>query len=730
MHAYTQTSEVFSFKDQIYRRQQLTYCVVCFYRYFTSQCSAVEQPSRMASRTPTYPGVPILLLLLTVLPSCAAQNTYYVKPTPDTPCLGGPCYTLSEYVSQSERYFTSNTTMILLPGEHALQDNITVRNSGRLVFIRNPSSSPTEVSRIICTDATFTFENILMLEITDIGFHSCTIQLHTSSVLFKNNSFENSTSEYGGAIYTYNSIITFDGETRFENNRAAGGGGGIYAEESNLIFYGNTAFINNEALERGGGIFVRESTVSFGGSSSFNSNSARYGGGVDVLESTVSFGDNSSFNSNSARLGGGVAVWESTVSFDDDGSFISNSAEGSGGGVYVRESNVSFGDNSSFISNSAELNGGGGVIVWESTMSFGDDSCFISNSAAKDDGGGVYVWLSTVSFGDNTTFISNSAERGGGLYIILGSYVSFGNDSDVTENSASYFGGCVAAWDSTIDVGSRSDFLNNSAWYGGCIFMERCNLTLSKTSTFSGNSAITRNGGSGDAYIWGYGGAIVGSTSNLIFGETQELTNNSAGYGGAIYLTHDSKIYLRQNTSMYFKNNCAQYRGGALFVEDNPFTYCILDSEAQAGVRHPCFIQMHEYQGYCAAIETGLLFPIFPHHLGHSIDLQFQENAAKETGSILYGGNLDSCAICFKTTYLVGGAFDKWAKISNNSLISSDPYRVCLCLDNQPDCSQSKISREIYPGSTFLLNSCGGFGSTEWNSSSCDPDIHIRRNYT
>ena len=195
----------------------------------------------------------------------------------------------------------------------------------------------------------------------------------------------------------------------------------------------------------------------------------------------------------------------------------------------VGYSTVSFGDDSSFFSNSAG-SGGGGVLVWVSTVSFGDYSSFISNSAEKA-GGGVCVVESTVSFRDNNIFISNSAERGGGVYV-RESYVSFGNDSDFT---ASYFGGCVTAKDSTMEVGIRSDFMNNSALYGGCIFVEMCNLSLSIASTFSGNSAITcngYNGGSSDAYIWGYGGVVVGLSSNLIFGETQELTNNSAGYGG------------------------------------------------------------------------------------------------------------------------------------------------------------------------------------------------------
>ena len=189
---------------------------------------------------------------------------------------------------------------------------------------------------------------------------------------------------------------------------------------------------------------------------------------------------------------------------------------------------------------------------------------------------------------------------------------------------------------------------------------------------------------------------LLKSSSNLIFGETQELTNNLAGYGGAIYFTHDSKIYLRPYTSVYFKNNFAQYHGGALFVEDNPFTYCILDSDAQVDVQDVCFI--HQDQSDCTP-----LYNSGAGRLDHSISLDFQDNAAKETGSVLYGGNLDSCTMCFSNFFSITGgvAFNTWANISNHSLISSDPYRIC-----------------------------SGFGSTEWNSSSCDPDIPIRWNRT
>ena len=756
--------------------------------------------------TPKHLGAIILLLLVTALPFCTTQNTYYVKPTPDTPCHEDPCHTLSEYVSESGQYFTSNTTIIFLPGEHVLQQNVAVTNVGRLAFI---GYCPADVSRIICSDTTLTFTNICLLEIAGLAFHSCTIVLNTSSAVFKNTSFK-----YGEALFVHSSTITFDGATRFERSKAVFGGG-LFAEESNLTFHGNTTFINNEAIQQGGGIYmiqsivkftgdasfianivhqgggggiygynssldfdfentiifldnsavtgggilVTYSTVSFSGVSQFISNSAEHGGGVYVEHSNVIFGDNSRFVDNSAEYdGGGVYVEYSTVCFGDDNGFIGNSVVGYyaygwgggiyvwysslrfgdnsgfvdnsavwGGGVYVDGSKVSFGDNSKFMDNSAELDGGGGF-VGNSTVSFGDNSGFVENSAeygggvsverlstvcfgdngafidnsAEVDGGGVYVKDSTVSFGDNSRFLNNSAEYNGGGVYVEGSTVRFGG-TDFTENSADYFGGCMAGKDSTItNVGGSSHFMNNSARYGGCIFVDTCNLTFGKASILSGNSAITSSSYYGESADAWYGGAIFTSNSDLTFGGSQVLTNNSAGYGGAIYFTLDSKIYLLPNTTMYLERNFAQYRGGALFVEDNPFTYCIIDSDVRTSVIDAyCFIQTHVYGTGCTLTNENNYFWPRP---GHSIELQFQENAANEAGSILYGGNLVSCGVCTTPYIHVTGevALNTLSNVPNN-LISSDPYRVCICVDNHPDCNQRITTYEIFPGVTIVV---------------------------
>ena len=76
-------------------------------------------------------------LLINTLSHSSAENVYCVTPTA-TSCSSCPhnthCATLSEYAQEAEMYFTSNTTMVFLPGDHTLDTNITVANVSRLTM--------------------------------------------------------------------------------------------------------------------------------------------------------------------------------------------------------------------------------------------------------------------------------------------------------------------------------------------------------------------------------------------------------------------------------------------------------------------------------------------------------------------------------------------------------------------------------------------------------------------
>ena len=118
-------------------------------------------------------------LLLSTFSRCSAENVYCVRPTlaPNTSCSScphsdTPCATLSEYAQDAEQYFTSNTTMVFLPGDHTLDVNFTVANISRLTLCGQSSLS--HVTTVVCNGAVgFSFMSIFDFQIHSVSFTSC-----------------------------------------------------------------------------------------------------------------------------------------------------------------------------------------------------------------------------------------------------------------------------------------------------------------------------------------------------------------------------------------------------------------------------------------------------------------------------------------------------------------------------------------------------------------------------
>ena len=87
--------------------------------------------------------VTVAALLINILSNCSAESMYCITPSA-TSCSSCPhnthCATLSEYAQEAELYFTSDTTMVFLPGDHLLDRNITVANVSRLTMCGEFSS--------------------------------------------------------------------------------------------------------------------------------------------------------------------------------------------------------------------------------------------------------------------------------------------------------------------------------------------------------------------------------------------------------------------------------------------------------------------------------------------------------------------------------------------------------------------------------------------------------------
>ena len=78
----------------------------------------------------------------------------------------------------------------------------------------------------------------------------------------------------------------------------------------------------------------------------------------------------------------------------------------------------------------------------------------------------------------------------------------------------------------------------------------------------------------------------------------------------------------------------------------------------------------------------------------------FVNNTADSAGSILYGGWVEFCTnnrgepgvLAFNETF-------HYQEVE--SAVSSNPTRVCVCINDIPDCSITKYNITAYPGETF-----------------------------
>ena len=542
-----------------------------------------------------------LTVLLAIQPVCCTQSTYYVKPTPDTPCPSEPCLTLSEYTQGAGPLFTSNTTMVFLPGDHQLYNDMGITNITTFTMV---GDSATLTSNIVCTGpAAFIFQNISYLKIhaLELGYcGSATLAAMQLSAIpqfeLSNSAFYNSRNtslkatgsdlaitetrfhgSSGAGLWLWGCTAEFLGSNVFSNNLRSG----VRSYWSIITFNGTASFVNNSG-ESGGGIVAVRSTVHCSGSISFvNNKGDNFGGGIFADGSSVSGDGEITFAHNSAEFGGGVSSASgSNLVFSGNITITGNSAS-VGGGMVILQSNLDSSGNIAFVANYA-LDGGGGLATMGSTVNFDGTSSFIDNIAVND-GGSVYAGSgSDLSFKGTSTFFRNSAFTGGGICIRQGSSLNIHKGMTSFENnSAERTGGGISVWYSTVLCEGNTKFINNLAEFGGGVSGLGSNLIFSGNISFTSNKATSGGGinvqGSSlncaQHIIFAmnlaeyYGGGIRASNSSVICEGICSFVNNSAEYaGGGVSLGNSTALYEGKST---FINNSAEYGGGIYADESN-----------------------------------------------------------------------------------------------------------------------------------------------------------------
>ena len=314
-------------------------------------------------------------LLMNTLSYCSAENVYCVIPTA-TSCSSCPqnsthCNTLTEYAQEAALYFTSNTTMVFLPGHHALDINITVANVARLIMCGESSSG--NRATIVCNGAvglSFTSMVALKIAFTCCSRKNGTSSLGNSALLLQSTQYAELVNcsfhdNIGTALVIKNTNITLAENSEFTHNHCESHSCAINALNSNLTFTGTTTFINNSAISLtefayGGAIYASYTLLNFNGTSNFINNSAHYGGAIQTWANTVlSFNGTNNFINNSAFLGSAIYTYgNSVLSFSGTNNFINNSALFGGAISAGDHTLLSFNGISNFTSNSAGYGGG------------------------------------------------------------------------------------------------------------------------------------------------------------------------------------------------------------------------------------------------------------------------------------------------------------------------------------------------------------------------------------
>ena len=582
------------------------------------------------------------LVLLLILPLCSAQRTYYVTPTPDVPCpTAGACCVFSNCVDQVYPYFHSNTTLVFLPGNYTLETSLSVRGVHNLTLTGDPATFPQITSTITCNN-----NPAVYLAFSDVR------ELHISSLAID--------SCLGSATHDFLALRAVSLDSAYD---------------SQII---NCVFLNSysTATELTAGTLIVQNSGDVTVTDCVFENNVNTNTGALVIENSNSVMVTDCIFQNNTR---GSYVILSSVSFTGN-HFVSNVAV-QGGGLFMISNNATLTGND-FIGNRASIVGGGLDFVW-SNVTFRGETTFLNNTAVGF-GGGLFMQLSTVEVLGNVTFERNSAEiLGGAILIYDRTNVRVTGSVRLVSNNATY-GAAIAAIQSNLITTGCMDFQDNEGIFGAGIYLRESGLTL------IGNTTLYRN-------MADSGGAIYASTSNLYFEGSSNFVQNSAVNGGGLLLTSGSIMHLFPNTSLHFINNQARGTGGAIEVEDSTtLAYCISPNITQLLIPSElCFFQFQMIQSLSEVTTV----------------LSFVNNVAVMGGSDLYGGTVNNCRLpnisCMVNLNCSSGeVFDRAVAVESQGIssVSSDPLRLCMCSDNVPDCSNSSIAVQVFPGQALQVS--------------------------
>ncbi|PRP76857.1 hypothetical protein PROFUN_14777, partial [Planoprotostelium fungivorum] len=359
-------------------------------------------------------------------------------------------------------------------------------------------------------------------------------------------------SNNGGGIFisgTGNGIAVTMSNLFMHSNRATSRGGSINCQISSGTFnLSNTTISNSEAVT-GGGLFLRGAPeqidihhIQFIGNKAINQGgSIHFGttgrGSIDMNDVTVT--------GSSALFGGAVAALATIGEMSVVNNLISNSSAQQGAAFWfssLGRVNVLAIHKSNVTNNKALLDGGAGYITTVDRVTM-DGVQMHQNSAGGN--GGAFCLSSANDRAiemdiTESAMTENTANTGGAISVTGGRVQMNIFDTSLSQNSAVGNGGAIfyqgTGNSDRVNI-SDSQVSGNEANGGGGLYVVETTL-VTDGLTMNDNKALTQGG----ALYYQKASSTKRQTTGQLTSNHDTFKNNSAGEGGAMFVTGDAAI--------------------------------------------------------------------------------------------------------------------------------------------------------------------------------------------
>ena len=266
----------------------------------------------------------------------------------------------------------------------------------------------------------------------------------------------------------------------------------------------------------------------------------------------------------------------------------------------------------------------------------------------------------------NTTFVDNTAWIGSAIFV------------DNFLNPLAIGGSHYFTFEQTSFHHNHNDLNLNTSWSGFYRFSQSVRLTSKMHPSTAFFSAVHNVTFSNSEFAQNSATALTAERTNIFFHGNNCFKENNGTHGGGLQLLLYSFMHLLPPVNVLFIDNHANKLGGAIYFEDD---HTIMGST--------CFLTLARLEDADAKVH-------------------FINNTAVDAADAIYGNPIQVCKessiiwmpLIVENIYSVLNVSGQ----SGNSIVATDPRRVCFCEHSEPNCTKLFYSTEAFPGEDLTIS--------------------------